>query len=477
MQMRVAGRAEPRSQTRSHFGNAGSACLCLARRLSRLVCDSQLSYFGACWTQPCARRLAAMGAICSNGRQVTPAANPPAEDDSGGDGGRSASQGRRSMITTRPPTIPRPHPAASVPSTPQAARSEAGVDPKQTTPVGSSKHSSFQYARVEDTPQGQDAQRFAFECPLCFFYCERTLVTSCCKNYICHQCAKEWWAGKAPTALASRCLPRGRIEAPIACPNCNSDDGFVLADVDPKARIRRYVDSPATKAALARAAGTGFTPVTLTATATPDSAAQRRPIVTLTHPELPETDSPTNLGAVTSGRGSEVRMRAVSTGSSSAQLEPDGTGSNSSSPEGSVEAVPPAAEQAPVREAQDTPIAVPGVTSPDRGGSPQGEAAPLTSAAAAEADDEVSAAARLHSHPIRLLSMGPDDLVTSEDEEEDAALSGASGSDGPGPGRGGADGVAAGRTRRSTHLTSGRAAAAADHGEQSSSGWVLSVHT
>ena len=79
------------------------------------------------------------------------------------------------------------------------------------------------------TPHNTNRQTFKYSCPICFRYLSAMLITSCCRNYICHFCTEDFKA-KEQTG-------------PVCCPLCNSEQ-LELEDVDPQAEVKRYSDSP-----------------------------------------------------------------------------------------------------------------------------------------------------------------------------------------------------------------------------------------
>lgn len=52
--------------------------------------------------------------------------------------------------------------------------------------------SSSYYSRIEQTPMSKEKEIYKYFCPLCFCYYKDILKVSCCKNYICYNCSKEW---------------------------------------------------------------------------------------------------------------------------------------------------------------------------------------------------------------------------------------------------------------------------------------------
>jgi hypothetical protein len=108
-------------------------------------------------------------------------------------------------------------------------------------------------AAIEYTPACTvEKSKFPYGCPLCFRHLESVLVTSCCKQYVCHECALAWWRTKPEGREATK-VPTQLIRC--SCPNCGGERGFVFAAVDPRARIRSFLDSPATLQALASNGG------------------------------------------------------------------------------------------------------------------------------------------------------------------------------------------------------------------------------
>lgn len=89
--------------------------------------------------------------------------------------------------------------------------------------------------RLEDvqsadfTPHNTTRQTLKYSCPICLKYFSAILITSCCRNYLCHFCTESF---KEKEKLG-----------PVHCPMCNSE-GLDLEDVDPQAEVKRYSDSP-----------------------------------------------------------------------------------------------------------------------------------------------------------------------------------------------------------------------------------------
>ncbi|CAG9320775.1 unnamed protein product [Blepharisma stoltei] len=79
------------------------------------------------------------------------------------------------------------------------------------------------------TPAATQNISYPYTCPICFKFYSHILVTKCCKNYICHFCAKH--------------LQAKMVNFEIACPHCKSNP-VVLTDVDLNDPVKKYSDSP-----------------------------------------------------------------------------------------------------------------------------------------------------------------------------------------------------------------------------------------
>lgn len=84
--------------------------------------------------------------------------------------------------------------------------------------------------RLEMTPRGTIKKSVHFNCPVCFSYYNVILSSQCCKNYLCHLCAKD---------LLERDEKGGKG---IACPSCQHEP-LLLADVDLEASVKVYTDT------------------------------------------------------------------------------------------------------------------------------------------------------------------------------------------------------------------------------------------
>jgi transposase-like protein len=84
--------------------------------------------------------------------------------------------------------------------------------------------------KLEMTPRGTIKKSVHFNCPVCLNYYNVILGGKCCKNYLCHQCAKD---------MLDRDLKGGKG---AACPSCQGEP-LELVDVDPAASVKVYTDS------------------------------------------------------------------------------------------------------------------------------------------------------------------------------------------------------------------------------------------
>ena len=84
--------------------------------------------------------------------------------------------------------------------------------------------------KLEMTPRGTIKKTVHFCCPVCLNYYNAILASTCCKNYLCHQCAKD---------LLDRDLQGAKG---VACPSCQQEP-LVLNDVDPGASVKLYTDT------------------------------------------------------------------------------------------------------------------------------------------------------------------------------------------------------------------------------------------
>ncbi len=73
---------------------------------------------------------------------------------------------------------------------------------------------------------------FKYYCPICLRYFNTILVSNCCDNYICRFCIGDM-AKKA----------KNESNFTISCSHCNTLE-YKLLDVDPKAPLRVYTDTP-----------------------------------------------------------------------------------------------------------------------------------------------------------------------------------------------------------------------------------------
>jgi len=81
----------------------------------------------------------------------------------------------------------------------------------------------------------ESGEQLKYNCPICFRFFDQILVTTCCKNYLCHFCIDE---------MNEKMLKEKTVVDNPRCPFCN-DENIGLHDVDPKEKPKRYTDSPA----------------------------------------------------------------------------------------------------------------------------------------------------------------------------------------------------------------------------------------
>jgi hypothetical protein len=96
-------------------------------------------------------------------------------------------------------------------------------------------------SNVPYTPKGSEADIFKYYCPLCMLYFKNILKGSCCGNYICFTCTKDYVATKGLDHIKTM----GDIEinailfAEITCPNCFTN-GFHPIHVRSDEQVRDY---------------------------------------------------------------------------------------------------------------------------------------------------------------------------------------------------------------------------------------------
>ena len=79
---------------------------------------------------------------------------------------------------------------------------------------------------VSSTPQGDDASKYPYYCPLCMEHFQDILEARCCGNYICLPCCLTFVQSKGiGTADVNEMLARRPEMSAISCPHCNTD-GF-----------------------------------------------------------------------------------------------------------------------------------------------------------------------------------------------------------------------------------------------------------
>jgi len=95
------------------------------------------------------------------------------------------------------------------------------------------KFANSEIMTQEYTPKKPSLREvYRYNCPLCMRFFNTMLETSCCKNYICHGCASELQR-----------YEETQTGFEVRCPHCNEEE-LQLEDVDPKAKVKTYSDSP-----------------------------------------------------------------------------------------------------------------------------------------------------------------------------------------------------------------------------------------
>lgn len=112
--------------------------------------------------------------------------------------------------------------------------------PQDTTPR---EDSSYKNA-IPYTPKGDEADIFRYYCPLCMQYFQLILRTTCCKNYICLSCTRDWLQSKHIESL----IPIDNFGDhhaldDIHCPHCTSK-GFHPVRVSHREAVRDYSQTP-----------------------------------------------------------------------------------------------------------------------------------------------------------------------------------------------------------------------------------------
>eukprot|EP00943_MAST-04B_sp_MAST-4B-sp1_P007783 g7783.t1 len=72
------------------------------------------------------------------------------------------------------------------------------------------------------------------------------METSCCKNYVCHDCAVHFLKGKEGLPKNITVVPK-KLPAALRCPHCNTEN-LNLSYVQKGTTVRSYTTSPSTQA-------------------------------------------------------------------------------------------------------------------------------------------------------------------------------------------------------------------------------------
>jgi hypothetical protein len=111
----------------------------------------------------------------------------------------------------------------------------------------STPHQKIRVASIDYTPVGPEKDKFPFYCPLCLYYFSETIMeTSCCKNYVCHDCAVHFLKGKEGLPKNITVVPK-KLPAALRCPHCNTEN-LNLTYVQKGTTVRSYTTSPSTQA-------------------------------------------------------------------------------------------------------------------------------------------------------------------------------------------------------------------------------------
>ena len=111
----------------------------------------------------------------------------------------------------------------------------------------STPHQKIRVSSIDYTPMGEEKTKFPFYCPLCLYYFSDTIMeTSCCKNYICHDCAVHFLKGKEGLPKNLSVVPK-KLPPALRCPHCNTEK-VSLSYVQKGKKIRSYTTSPSTQA-------------------------------------------------------------------------------------------------------------------------------------------------------------------------------------------------------------------------------------
>ena len=111
----------------------------------------------------------------------------------------------------------------------------------------STPHQKIRVSSIDYTPVGEEKTKFPFYCPLCLYYFSDTIMeTSCCKNYVCHDCAVHFLKGKEGLPKTLTVVPK-KLPCGLRCPHCNTEN-VNLSYVQKGTKIRSYTTSPSTQA-------------------------------------------------------------------------------------------------------------------------------------------------------------------------------------------------------------------------------------
>jgi len=107
-------------------------------------------------------------------------------------------------------------------------------------------------AGMPSTPLGKDKDVFKYYCPICFIYFKDIYRSTCCRNYVCENCALEHISTKSKNDEEYYTVPLKRLDN-IPCPSCGSDH-VLFEKVTEQEIPRSYQESPHTKSLLMSAA-------------------------------------------------------------------------------------------------------------------------------------------------------------------------------------------------------------------------------
>jgi len=98
---------------------------------------------------------------------------------------------------------------------------------------------------MPSTPMGKDKEVFKYYCPICFIYFKDIFRSSCCRNYVCENCALDHISTKSKNDEEYYTVPLTRLDG-IPCPSCGSDH-VIFEKVTEQEIPRSYQESPHTK--------------------------------------------------------------------------------------------------------------------------------------------------------------------------------------------------------------------------------------